>query len=114
MFSINIEKATLRNNNYRKVLDTNKYQQLVLMSLNPGEDIPLESHDGSQFFRIEKGRGVAEIDGKRVLLKDGTSLTVPKNTQHYIKNTSSTQPLKLYSIYSPPQHPKNTTNRRQE
>lgn len=113
MFNINIEKETIKNNNYRKVLYTDAKQQLVVMSLNPGEDIPLESHNGSQFFRIEKGRGVALIKNKRVLLRDGVGLIIPKSTKHTIKNTSKTNSLKMYSIYSPPQHPPKTLHKRQ-
>lgn len=114
MFSINIEKITLKNNHYRKVLYTDPQQQLVVMSLSPGEDIPQESHNGSQFFRIEEGNGVALVKKKRVILKDGTSLIVPKNTKHTIKNTSKTNSLKMYSIYSPPQHPSETLHKRQK
>lgn len=113
----NIEKDTLKNNNYRKVVHTNKFQQIVLMSLIVGEDIPMESHNGSQFFRIEKGSGSAVIETpkgkKRVILRDGVVLVVPPNTRHSIKNTSKKTSLKLYSIYSPPQHPSKTINRRQ-
>lgn len=113
MFNINIEKATIKNNHYRKVLYTDTKQQLVVMSLSPGEDIPQESHDGSQFFRIEEGKGVALVKKKKVVLKDGTALIVPKNTKHTIKNTSKTKSLKMYSIYSPPQHPPETLHKRQ-
>lgn len=112
MFSINIERETLKNTYYRKVLSTNKFQQLVVMSLKPGEDIPLESHDGSQFIRIESGRGIAKTNKKNTRLKDGMSIIIPPNTKHYIKNTTK-KPLKLYSVYSPPQHPKETKQRRQ-
>jgi len=109
MYSINIEKATLTNKNYRKVLFTSKKQQLVVMSIKAGMDIPLEMHkNGDQFIRIEKGKGVARsyIKGKlvkTVKLVDGVSIIIPRGTWHYIKNTGKT-PLKLYSIYSPPQH----------
>lgn len=116
-FSTNIESNTLRNNNYRKVLNTNKYQQLVLMSLDPGEFIPLEKHPHTtQFVRIEAGSGVAEL-GKSMLIKkklsDGISITIPPNTWHKITNTSRTQSLKLYAIYSPPEHTPGTVHKRQ-
>lgn len=113
MFNINIEKSTLKNNHYRKVLYTDTEQQLVVMSLSPGEFIPQESHNGSQFFRIEEGNGVVFIKKKKVILKDGTGLIIPKNTKHTIKNTSKTKSLKIYSIYSPPQHPPKTLHKRQ-
>jgi mannose-6-phosphate isomerase-like protein (cupin superfamily) len=116
-FSINIENETLKNTNYRKVINTNKTQQIVLMSLQPGEDIPIEIHSNtSQFIRVEKGTGVAfigKLATKKIKLKDGVSLTVPPKTWHYIKNTSQKDDLKLYSIYSPPEHPPNKVNKRQ-
>jgi mannose-6-phosphate isomerase-like protein (cupin superfamily) len=112
-FNTNIENATLSNKNYRKVLYTDKYQQLVLMSLNVGEYIHKEKHSGSQFFRVESGTGIAEINGRKVALKDGISLIVSPNTYHKIINTSKKHPLKLYSIYSPPQHRRRTVDKRQ-
>ena len=108
----NIEKETLKNTNYRKVVYTDKYQQLVLMSLNPKEYIHLEKHNATQFFRVEKGKGVAKVGGKDIKLKDGVSVTVPPNTFHKIINTGSV-PLKLYTIYSPPQHKPGTVDKRQ-
>jgi mannose-6-phosphate isomerase-like protein (cupin superfamily) len=113
MRSMNIEKAVTNNKHYRKVLYTDINQQLVVMSLDPGEDIPLESHNGTQFFRIEHGSGSAIVKKKKILLKEGTILFVPKNTKHYIKNTSKNTCLKLYSVYSPPQHPPKTLHKRQ-
>ena len=115
MFSVNIEKATLANKNYRKVLYTDDRQQLVVMSLAVGMDIELEQHDGDQFVRVEKGNGVAKSfsNGKvvrTVRLSDGVSIIVPKGTWHYIKNTGK-QPLKLYTIYSPPQHKPGTIDK---
>ena len=111
----NIEKETLKNNHYRKVLYTDKGKsQLVLMCLNPGEDIPLETHDDvSQFFQIKSGKGIAFIDNQKKLLKDGTTLIISPGSKHYIKNTSKTTKLKLYSIYSPDEHPPNRVDKRQ-
>lgn len=103
-FTKDIEKATIKNINYRKVLFTTKNQQLVVMSLKPSETIPMESHNGTQFFRVEAGTGVARINKKTIRLKDGISLVVPPNTRHEIVNTSRTKALKFYTIYSPPQH----------
>lgn len=111
---INIEKKTLANKHYRKVIYTDKWQQVVLMSLEVGESIPCESHDGTQFFRIESGNGSAKVEGKRgsIKLKNNSVLVVPANTKHEIKNTSKKYSLKLYTIYSPPQHkPKNVKKR---
>jgi len=115
MYYKNIEKETLKNNYYRKVLHTDKGKsQLVLMCLNPGEDIPLETHNNvSQFFRIESGKGLAIVDGKKILLKDGSALIVSPGSKHYIKNTSKTMKLKLYSIYSPDEHSPNRIDKRQ-
>ena len=114
-FSINIEKATIKNNNYRKVIYTDPKQQIVLMSLNPGEYIHRETHKGTQFFRIEKGTGVAEIGKtrKKIKLGDGISLSVPPNVLHKLINTSKTQALKIYTIYSPPVHKHGEIDKRQ-
>lgn len=111
--TINIEKKTLNNNNYRNVIYTDKHQQLVLMSLNVDEYIHLEKHNGSQFFRIESGTGIADINNKKYKLSDGVSLIVPRNTCHKIVNTSKTNKLKMYTIYSPPQHKQGEINKRQ-
>ena len=111
--SINIEKATLQNNNYRKIIYTDTNQQIALMSLNVGENICKEKHDGSQFFRVESGVGIAVVKNKTIRLKDGISLTVPKNTLHEIINTSISKELKIYTIYSPPQHKHGKINKRQ-
>lgn len=114
-FSINIENKTLSNKYYRKVIYTDEYQQIVLMSLNPGEYIHREKHNGTQFFRIEKGLGMAEIGmkNKKIKLKDGVSLSIPPHTFHKIINISKQEPLKMYTIYSPPQHKNDTIDKRQ-
>jgi mannose-6-phosphate isomerase-like protein (cupin superfamily) len=104
-YSINIEKATLENDNFRKVLYTSKYSQLVLMSLKPEEDIGMEVHqENDQFFRFEKGQGKCVIDGNEHALSDGVAVVVPAGAQHNIINTSKTEDLKLYTIYSPAHH----------
>jgi len=104
-FCINIEKATLENNNFRKVLYTSKHSQLVLMSLKPMEDIGMEVHEeNDQFFRFEKGEGKCLIDGNEYELSDGVAVVVPAGAQHNIINTSKTDDLKLYTIYSPAHH----------
>ena len=104
-FATNIEKATLENNNFRKVLYTGAHSQLVLMSLKPNEDIGMEVHpDNDQFFRFEKGQGKAIIDGNEYPIGDGTVIIVPSGAQHNIINTSGSEELKLYTIYSPAHH----------
>lgn len=100
-----IEKLTLENESFRKVLYTAQHSQLVLMSLNPGEEIGLETHDdGDQFFRFEKGTGKVIIDETEYSVKDGDSVIVPAGSQHNVINTSSTDKLKLYTIYAPAHH----------
>jgi mannose-6-phosphate isomerase-like protein (cupin superfamily) len=99
-----IEKETIANNYFRKVLFTSERLQLVLMSLKPGEEIGEEVHPTTdQFFRIEEGKGKAVIDGKEILIKDGSSILIKSGRVHNIINDSE-KPLKLYSLYSPPQH----------
>lgn len=102
----NIEQATIKNNFFRKVINTTPNMQLVLMSLKPKEDIGVEIHPyTTQFIRVEKGNGIAIIEGKRFELTDGTAIIIPLNSKHNIINTSAKEPLKLYTIYSPPNHP---------
>ncbi len=104
-FSTNIEKDTLANESFRKVLYTAKHSQLVLMSLKPKEEIGMEVHpDNDQFFRFEKGTGKAIIDGNEYPISDGFAVVVPSGSQHNIINSSETEELKLYTIYSPPHH----------
>jgi len=104
-FVQNIEKATLANNNFRKVLYTAKHSQLVLMSLAPNEEIGMEVHpDNDQFFRFEKGQGKCIIDGNEYNITDGSAVVVPAGSQHNIINVSNSEELKLYTIYSPAHH----------
>ena len=100
----NIEQDTINNDSFRKVLYTAKHSQLVLMSLQPGEDIGSETHDLDQFFRIEAGSGQAVLNGAEGPVSDGSAVVVPAGTEHNIINTSTTEALKLYTIYSPPEH----------
>ena len=102
-FSVNIEKATIKNVNYRKVIYTDENIQIALMGLIEGEDIPFETHYGTQFIRVESGRGLAIVEGKKYNLEDGSSITIPPHHKHYVKNNSK-EILKLYTIYSPPEH----------
>jgi len=104
-FVINIEKETLENKNFRKVLYTSKHSQLVLMVLRPNEEIGMEVHlDNDQFFRFEKGQGKCIIDGNEHEVKDGTAVVVPAGSQHNVINISGSEELKLYTIYSPAHH----------
>lgn len=101
----NIEQATKENQNFRKVLYTAKHSQLVLMSLKPNEEIGMEVHsDNDQFFRIDAGQGKVIIDGNEYEVKDGFAVVVPSGASHNVINTSGTEALKLYTIYSPAHH----------
>ncbi|MFA5932058.1 MAG: cupin domain-containing protein [Candidatus Paceibacterota bacterium] len=104
-FNANIEKDAIENTNFRKVLYTGKHSQLVLMSLKPNEEIGMEVHsENDQFFRIEKGEGKCIIDGNEYILGDGSVIIVPSGAEHNVVNTSDTEDLKLYTIYSPAHH----------
>ncbi|MEK7520911.1 MAG: cupin domain-containing protein [Patescibacteria group bacterium] len=104
-FVVNIEKDTLENGSYRKVLYTSKHSQLVLMSLKPREEIGMEIHpDNDQFFRFEQGTGRCVIDGNEYDVADGAAVIVPAGAKHNIINVSDSEELKLYTIYSPAHH----------
>ena len=104
-----IERDTLANEDYRRVLFTGPYTQLVLMTLRPGEDIGLETHDGhDQFIRVEAGTGYVELDGERHELHDGSAVVIPSGARHNVVNSSERDALRLYTLYSPPEHPDGT------
>ena len=104
-FTTDIEKETLKNEKFRKVLYTSKHSQLVLMSLKPNEDIGMEVHwENDQFFRFEKGQGKCIIDNNEYEVGDGIAVVVPAGAKHNIINTSDTEELKMYTIYSPAHH----------
>jgi mannose-6-phosphate isomerase-like protein (cupin superfamily) len=104
-YAIDIEKETRKNSDFRRVLYTGKYSQLVLMSLRPMEEIGMETHpDRDQFFRFEDGEGKVIIDGVAHTVKDGDAVVVPAGAKHNVVNTSKKLELKLYTIYSPPEH----------
>jgi mannose-6-phosphate isomerase-like protein (cupin superfamily) len=104
-FHIELEKETLKNTDFRRVLYTGKHSQLVLMSLAPGEEIGMEVHPHlDQFFRFEKGEGELFIDGNVYKVKDGSGAIVPAGAEHNVVNTSRKERLQLYTIYSPPEH----------
>ena len=105
----NIERDTLENEDYRRVLFTGLNTQLVLMTLRPGEEIGLEKHGGhDQFIRVEAGTGYVELDGKRHDLEDGSAVVIPSGAKHNVVNTSQSEALRLYTLYSPPEHPDGT------
>ena len=100
----NIETLTADNGDFRRVLYTGKHLQLVLMTLQPGEEIGAEVHaDRDQFFRFEQGQGVVDIDGVENRVEDGSGVIVPAGARHNVRNTSDA-PLKLYTLYGPPEH----------
>lgn len=104
-FTTKLEKETLQNDSFRKVLYTAKYSQLVLMNLQPKEEIGMETHDeNDQFFRFESGQGKCIIEGNEYEITDGDAVIVPAGAKHNVINTSGTEVLKLYTIYSPPSH----------
>jgi len=104
-YKANIEKETLKNKNFRKVLYTSAYSQLVLMSLKPKEEIGSEVHEeNDQFLRFEGGTGRVMIDDSKYTVKDGDAVVIPAGARHNVINTSGTEYLKLYTIYSPPHH----------
>jgi len=100
----NIEKQTLENENFRKVLYTARFSQLVVMALAPMEEIGEEVHTLDQFIRIEKGIGKAILDGVEHEITDDFAIVIPAGMKHNVINTSETEPMKLYTIYSPPEH----------
>ena len=119
-FVINIEDITMQNDYFRIALWTGEYLQLTLMSINPGEDIGLEMHDNlDQFIRIESGRGIVMMGDEREQLDfrtnvyDDDVILIPAGTWHNLVNTGR-RPIKLYSIYAPPEHPRGTVHETKE
>jgi mannose-6-phosphate isomerase-like protein (cupin superfamily) len=108
----NIETLTERNNNFRKVLFTGKNMQLVVMSLKPKEEIGVEVHDDvDQFFRVEQGTARFVLGDNTRRVTEGGAVVVPAGTRHNVINPSATEPLRLYTIYTPPEHPANTVHK---
>lgn len=111
-YTINIEQKTIQNKNFREVLYTAPHSQLVVMSIEPGEDIGLETHsDIDQFIRVEAGVGKAILNGEEHPLEDGSAVVIPAGVEHNIINTSMSETLKLYTIYSPPEHADRTIHK---
>lgn len=114
-FKSNIERDTLKNRNFRKVIYTGKNSQLVLMSLKPKEEIGLETHpENDQFLRFEGGTGRVVIDDSKYTVKDGDAVVIPAGAKHNVINTSSEEELKIYTIYSPPHHKDGTIHKTKE
>lgn len=105
----NIETATRENTDYRRVLYTGKNSQLVLMSIAPGDEIGEETHHLDQFLRFEEGSGVVILDDVEHNVSDGFAVVIPQGTKHNVINTGNTN-LKLYSLYSPPEHKDGTVH----
>jgi mannose-6-phosphate isomerase-like protein (cupin superfamily) len=111
-YHTDIEKKSLENNYFREVLFTGPYSQLVVMALRVGEEIGQETHpDTDQFIRVESGEGKAILDGQEYELGDGSALVIPAGAEHNVINTSSTEPLRLYTVYTPPEHPDGTVHK---
>lgn len=114
-FFTHIEQETLDNTYFRHVIFTSNHSQLVLMSLKPMEEIGMEVHpDNDQFLRFESGVGKAIIGGEEFTINAGDAVVVPSGTEHNIMNTSATEEMKLYTIYSPAHHPDGTVHKTKE
>jgi mannose-6-phosphate isomerase-like protein (cupin superfamily) len=114
-FKTNIERDTLKNKNFRKVIYTGANSQLVLMSLKPKEEIGLETHpENDQFLRFEGGTGRVVVDASKYSVKDGDAVVIPAGAKHNVINTSATDELKIYTIYSPPHHKDGTIHKTKE
>lgn len=109
----NIEKESVENDNFRKVLTTSPHSQLVVMSLLPGEEIGEEVHEGDQFIRVEAGQGKAVLDGKDYAIEDDYAIVIPAGTKHNVVNTGASA-MKLYTVYSPAEHADGTIHKTKE
>lgn len=110
-YSKDVAAETLKNKNFRKVLYTGEHLQLVVMTLQPGEEIGEETHeDRDQFFRFEAGEGVVVIDGKKNKVSDDFGVIVPAGACHNVINTGE-EPLQMYTIYGPPEHKDKTVHK---
>lgn len=111
-YHTNIERKTEENEYFREVLFTGPHSQLVVMALKPGEDIGLETHpDTDQFIRVEEGAGKAMIGGQAYPLEDGSAIVIPAGAEHNVINTAADEALKLYTVYTPPEHPDGTVHK---
>jgi len=114
-FVTDIEKATLDNGDYRRVLFTGSNTQLVLMSIAAGDEIGLETHEEhDQFIRVESGTGAVVMDDEQHGLADGIAVVIPAGVRHNVINTSRDTPLRLYTLYSPPEHQDGTVHHKKQ
>lgn len=114
-YRVNLERETLRNVNYRKVLFTTPNMQLVLMRLRPGESIGLETHPHTtQFIRVEGGVARVKAGSKRYVLRDGAAVVIAPGTWHDVRNASPSEDLSLYTLYSPPEHAPGTLQKHKQ
>ena len=108
----NIERDTRESEDFRRVLYTGRHTQLVLMTLRPNEEIGLETHgEHDQFIRVEQGTGYVLLNGDKHALEDGSAVVIPAGVEHNVVNDSRTNALRLYTLYSPPEHPDGTVHR---
>jgi mannose-6-phosphate isomerase-like protein (cupin superfamily) len=107
----NLDREAMGNRDFRRVLYSGPNLQLVLMTLQPGEGIGMEMHDGhDQFIRVEDGTGMVVLDGRETPLTAGSAVVIPANVEHNVINTSTSDPLRLYTLYAPPEHPEGTVH----
>jgi mannose-6-phosphate isomerase-like protein (cupin superfamily) len=104
-----LEKVTQENTDYRRVLYTGRYSQLVVMSIEPGDEIGMEVHGLDQFIRLEQGKATVVLDGEETKVEDDWGVVIPAGTQHNVINTGE-EVVKLYSVYSPPEHKEGTVH----
>lgn len=110
-FVTNIEQESLENDYFRKVLYTDERVQLVVMTLQPNEDIGEETHSLDQFIRVEEGEGTSVLNGEEHSIKDGFAIVIPAGVKHNIINTSGTDSMRLYTLYAPPNHKEGTIHK---
>lgn len=114
-YFVHLEEETVGNEKFRKVLFTAKHSQLVLMALEPGEEIGMETHeDNDQFFRFDRGEGKVVVDGEVFEVSDGDAVVVPAGSEHNVVNTSGKERLRFYTVYSPAHHPEGTEHATKE
>lgn len=110
-----IMRETLDNENFRRVLFTGENMQLVVMTIQPGEDIGMEVHEEhDQFIRVEQGEGKVILNGEETSVQDDYAIVIPAGAEHNVVNASESVPLKLYTLYAPPEHPKGTVHKTRE
>lgn len=112
-FHVNIEKETTSNTDYRRVLFTAGKSQLVVMSIEPGDEIGTETHKGDQFIRVDAGSGEVVLGEKTYQFNDGDAVIIPAGVEHNVINIGN-EPLKIYAVYTPPEHEPGTVHKTKE